>query len=103
MAFGNFIGGGLWVVDPDGTAEVTLTTSLAKSKWKAGVYTGRIWDIKSKFHIFSGRNLHAVQDGVGERYPVVWYTVPGMDKAEVSVLKELTNFGFKGPCCESSE
>lgn len=92
-AFGNFTGGALnYYPTDDGTGDAA---KLVKESWKKESF-----DLKNGIALFNGNNGHSVDDFVGSRYSIVYFTLGNHAKMRDSSRQELIDRGFMVPSVE---
>jgi len=87
-ALGQFTGGQLeYYQDDDGTLPLVALPPSGE----------RHVDISKKFLLFDGNRAHGVQDFIGERFSIVFYTAGGHDRTEKNVKQALMKSGVRWP------
>ena len=92
VALGDFRGGRLWIRDDKGTAPMEVSERFAGHA--AGQYNGTYHNIHNNLIQFSGKTLHAAENFTGERYSVIWFNTPGVQRWTTQQRNELVTYGF---------
>jgi hypothetical protein len=107
LAFGDFEGGGVWVVDGREGADLeyclreVVRGPTGRIRYKAGTYTGRVLDTRRCPRQFDGNSLHfTVPVRSGTRFAIIFYCLRSKtanQRTPGAMHKYLTCLGFKLP------
>jgi len=97
ISLGEHTGGDLWVHEEDGGVLLSIRPDEghASGRYRIGVpYPGQVFRPSEGWVVFDGRQLHCTLPFEGERYSLVFFCGPHLDKVPFSVKHEMFESGF---------
>ena len=97
ISLGNHTGGELWVHEADGGVLLSIRPEEghASGQYRTGTpYPGQVFRPSAGWVVFDGRQLHCTLPFEGERYSLVFFCGPHLDKVPFSVKHEMFEAGF---------